>query len=761
MLRIVHIARYEFLSLFVSPIAWLMLIVFVIQASISYAGKLDIYAAAQFSGMNLSSVTSVVFENGMIGVYADVVRTTLWYVPLLTMGLFAREVSSGSINLLMSSPVSDLEMVLGKYVAILGYFFLFFLFLCGLVLFTSIFVPDFVFASAFLGAFGVLLLMAAYAAIGLFMSSLTRYQVVAAVATLAILAVLSFIGSFGQRIPVVAEVAFWFSSSIRVLSFIEGILVSKDLIYFLAIITLFVGLTYFKISSRRQAHSRLRFQASVAGFVSATVAFGVLTSAPQLTKYVDLTPNQRNSPPGEVPAIVSATDTPIRITAYVNVLDQRADRFFARARRSLEQRFLEDLARYNPELKTDYVFYYGPSDNDHLYERYRGESDADIARSFAYENRLNFDDFLSLEEVSSLVDVAAFNYKPLYHVEFAGKSVSVPTFDDPSYHPGSVQYATALKVIQNGPRRISVAAGAGERSAVLNDAEALVGILTRQRSRTSMVNSGFEIDEVELSAPLAEDTDVLVIADPKRAYTGSELDHLLEFLFEGGNALILVEPERVQFLVEVLDTFGVTVSDALLTQQNKDLSPNIVFAAVDGEAAHAAGIAFSGFGSPEETFSRRGVMRNLQSVALDGVGTIDVDVDRGFDVVPVLVPDSSSTESEGVTVSENAVLGVLLRRTVNGKQQRIAIVADADFMSNGVFDSQSIGARGNDRFVANLFRWFSSGAYPIQTLRGKPADTDLHLSIRQVDQLRILFCWILPIVFGVFASYYLLRRRRR
>lgn len=73
-----------------------------------------------------------------------------------------------------------------------------------LVLFACCTVESFDLSAALSGLLGLYLLMCAYAAIGLYMSSLTSYQVVAAVGTLAVLIVLNFIGSVGQDIAFVA-----------------------------------------------------------------------------------------------------------------------------------------------------------------------------------------------------------------------------------------------------------------------------------------------------------------------------------------------------------------------------------------------------------------------------------------------------------------------------------------------------------------------------------------------------------------------------
>ena len=98
------------------------------------------------------------------------------YIPLLTMGLMSREFGSGSIRLLYSSPVTNVQIILGKFLSMMIYG----LVLVGIMLIFTLFgaftIKDFDLPLVLTGLLGVYLLICAYAAVGLFMSSLTSYQ---------------------------------------------------------------------------------------------------------------------------------------------------------------------------------------------------------------------------------------------------------------------------------------------------------------------------------------------------------------------------------------------------------------------------------------------------------------------------------------------------------------------------------------------------------------------------------------------------------
>ena len=102
------------------------------------------------------------------------------------------------------------------------------------------------------GVLGLYLLTCAYAAIGLFMSSITSYQVVAAMGTLAILTVLNFIGEVGQDISFVRDITYWLSISGRAYKFLAGMICSEDVLYFVIVILLFILLSIMRLQAARK-----------------------------------------------------------------------------------------------------------------------------------------------------------------------------------------------------------------------------------------------------------------------------------------------------------------------------------------------------------------------------------------------------------------------------------------------------------------------------------------------------------------------------
>jgi ABC-2 type transport system permease protein len=119
MKKVLRIARVELSILFYSPIAWLVLIIFMIQCGVTFTDIIAKFETSQQLNNAMKSLTINTF-GGREGLFAAVQSKLFLYIPLLTMGLMSREISSGSIKLLLSSPVTTFEIIIGKFVAMMA-----------------------------------------------------------------------------------------------------------------------------------------------------------------------------------------------------------------------------------------------------------------------------------------------------------------------------------------------------------------------------------------------------------------------------------------------------------------------------------------------------------------------------------------------------------------------------------------------------------------------------------------------------------------
>ena len=108
------IAKAELNTLFCSPIAWLILIIFAFQAGLTFSDLISDqlrYLALNYRPYNLTSALLL----GYSGVYSSMQDNLYLYIPLLTMGLMSKEYSSGSIKLLYSSPITNIQIIPVSY----------------------------------------------------------------------------------------------------------------------------------------------------------------------------------------------------------------------------------------------------------------------------------------------------------------------------------------------------------------------------------------------------------------------------------------------------------------------------------------------------------------------------------------------------------------------------------------------------------------------------------------------------------------------
>ena len=124
MRAIYKIAKSELGTLFYSPIAWLILVIFVFQVFGSFVNILEYSVNAKTLDQVQGYQSFMLFVIGGFAPYTTTQTTLYLYIPLLTMGLMSREYSSGSIKLLFSSPISSFQIIFGKYLSMLIYGFI-------------------------------------------------------------------------------------------------------------------------------------------------------------------------------------------------------------------------------------------------------------------------------------------------------------------------------------------------------------------------------------------------------------------------------------------------------------------------------------------------------------------------------------------------------------------------------------------------------------------------------------------------------------
>ncbi|MDQ1363536.1 MAG: gliding motility-associated transport system permease protein [Pseudomonadota bacterium] len=246
---ILHIALKELKSLFLSPLAWTILAV--LQAILAWIFfiQVDTFLTIQpqlAALPNAPGVTDLV----VAPVLANASVLLLIICPLLTMRLLSEERRSGSLQLLLSSPVSMTQIALGKYLGVM--FFLLILLAQISLMLVSLYLGTTLDAGKLVaGLLGSVLLLAAFAAAGLYLSSLTKNPVVAAVSTFGLLLMLWIIDAAGSSSGARSELFGYLSLLSHQTPLLRGIVDSRDVIYYLLFIITFLTLTIRHLDAQR------------------------------------------------------------------------------------------------------------------------------------------------------------------------------------------------------------------------------------------------------------------------------------------------------------------------------------------------------------------------------------------------------------------------------------------------------------------------------------------------------------------------------
>jgi len=235
------IARREIITMFLSPLAWVILGVIQVVLGFMFLSLLDNYAILQPQLMrleNMPGVTDIV----VAPLFQLAAIILLMIMPLITMRTFAEEKRNKTLTLLISSPLSMTEIVLGKFLGL----FLFVLFLVSLLMLMplSLYMGTAIDTGKLVSIYlSMLLLLGSFAAIGLYLSSLTDNQTIAAVSTFGALLMLWIIDWVGETVGDGQNVAAYLSILRHHQRMLEGVFNSSDLAYYLILITTFLVLT--------------------------------------------------------------------------------------------------------------------------------------------------------------------------------------------------------------------------------------------------------------------------------------------------------------------------------------------------------------------------------------------------------------------------------------------------------------------------------------------------------------------------------------
>jgi len=230
------LARRELAGYFFSPIAYIILALFVLASGLWFFHKIFVPG----------------HEASLRVLFDAMAYMMVFAVPLLTMRLLSEEFHSGTIETLMTAPVKEFEVVFGKFLGVMCFYLI--LLVCTTVylfLMALFGQPDTGVAAS--GYLGMVLLGAAFSAVGVFASTLTRYQLVAALVGVAILA--SFTLVMGVLTAYGPEPLNYLAARLNAMTYFKdfsrGVLDTRGVVYFLTATALMLFLGTKTLESQR------------------------------------------------------------------------------------------------------------------------------------------------------------------------------------------------------------------------------------------------------------------------------------------------------------------------------------------------------------------------------------------------------------------------------------------------------------------------------------------------------------------------------
>lgn len=362
MKKIYKLALTELQTLFYSPVAWLILVIFLFQVGMTYCSILEPKVMGQELGRVQGNLTMSIFS-GLRGLFESIQRNLYFYVPLLTMGLMSREFGSGSIKLLYSSPITNTQIVLGKFLAMMVYGLCMMGGVFIVVLYSACIVQNFDMPVVLVGMLGVYLLFCTYASIGLFMSCLTSYQVVAAIGTIAMFAVLGYVGNSWQHVEFVRDLTYWLAINGRANQFANGMICSEDIAYFVLVSALFISLSVLRLNAVRQKSTLAINLGKYIGICVLAVMLGYFTTLPVLKWYHDATRMKVNTLTQNSQEIVKMAEGGMTITTFSNLIAPSRNAYASPENINRDKERLSKFIRFKPEIKLKYVYYYDTTTN--------------------------------------------------------------------------------------------------------------------------------------------------------------------------------------------------------------------------------------------------------------------------------------------------------------------------------------------------------------------------------------------------------------
>lgn len=671
----------------------------------------------------------------------------LFLVPALTMGSISQELGDGTIELLLTHPLKQIEFILGKFFSVL------FLFSLAILFSLPVAVSLSWFGSFDWGAYCGQLLAAFFSgalliSLGIFVSSLLTSQISSMI--------LSAIGSFfllilGAEI-ITAGLPSWLGQVFESLavsshyhSMARGVIDFRDVWYFVSAIVIFLSLSYLALLRRKISRNKKQYRSLKVG-ISVLVLIVIVTNllGSHLQARLDLTQEQTFTLSQGTKDIVSGLKDLVKINVYVSK---------------------ELPAQVQPVLKEvkDILGDYQALGGSNLEIKYKDPSSDSGSVQEAMANGINQIQFNIVDKEELSLKNGFFGLS----VSYAGQHRSIPFIQSTSDLEFQLTSFINELTTDNKPK-IAFLDGQGEKA--------------QYEDLSKDLGTQFSIDKVKIDDKIKEipaDLKALVVANPSQKVDDATRTAIKSYLDKGGSLLLMVDQQEVDQslsatankdnFADFAKEFGVTIDNNLVY----DLRSNETINFSNGMMQYFVPYPFFARVKAEPGSQ---ITAKIESAVLPWASSLQVDADKikslGYQYHVLLKTTQFAGEQKepfSVSPQENLsqtglgekIMAVSLEKPVATdakKLTRVVIIGDADVMS----DRFSF-FKENQAFGANVLSWLTQEK-SLSDIKLKAAN-DRKLTFKDETQMGLVrygnlaIVILLPLVFGLFN--YLRRRYKR
>lgn len=686
-------------------------------------------------------------------------------VPVLTMKVMADERRQKTDQLILTSPVSLFKVVMGKYLALLTIFAIPVIIICAYPLILSMF-GTVSFKLAYVTILGFFLYGAALIAIGVFISSITEMQIIAAIIGIVVMFLGFFMGTITGMISqdgnLLTDILNAFYTMGPLNDIMAGQITLANIVYYVSIIVLFLFLTCQSVQKRRWSASKATIGTSVFSTVTIAVVLVLVVFVNLLATVVT-----KNVPAATVDTtsekVYSISDKTVKM---LKKLDKDIDVYVMSSKGAMKKDVYKDyilktLDRFETNSSHIKVEYKDTKQNPNFYKEYTDQSPTEGSLIVVNKNNkkskvIDYNDMFEMDQTAAMY----------------GQQSQPTAFDAEGQLDGAITYVQSdelYTVYQVEGHKET----ADEKS--LGTIENMTDVIKKHNGEIKTINLNTKKAQEELNTDKCA---VLLILGPQKDYTKAEANMVKKYLEEGGKVVIGLEAAN-SFQVKkpnfysILEAYNIKVQSGIIAENDEncympmqmDGSGGPLFAiakGTEGFAADLSGEMLSPYSiglTKKDKNNEEITITELAKSSSKSVLKTDPnhakkstkekgDVAGPFDLVLSVEKNVAATEASSVGTDK-----------ADSKQAEMLVYSSVYSLSDSI---DSIASNANTEVLSNaLDEYIDTDVETVTVAKKSLQVTPLTVSVKAMRICLIIFVIVLPVGFLAFGIIRWAIRRKK